>query len=309
VAEPPREAALSDDIGRLTASLIGTAMELAGLAIVVTDTRLDPPGPVIRHVNRHFEAITGYSAAELIGRTPRLLHGPATDRKELDRLRTGLQTDGRFIGATVNYRRDGSTYLNEWVVLPVRGLGGEVTCWLSIQRDAGGSTLPDPNAASLQERVARLLDGVGAIAARILSHPEDGAFEGRLAAMRQAQALSPTPAAGTDLGLLARAIAPAAEQEGPPLSLPPGYAEPLSLALHELSAHASGHTPPRLRWTLSGQGAARQLRLDWTQDGASRPSEGWWMAEGVLSFALGAEVTTETGANGFRATVSVPMQG
>jgi len=311
MAEPEPPPGLSDGVGLLSASLIGTAMDLAGLAVVITDTQLEPPGPVIRYVNPHFEAVTGYSARELIGRTPRLLQGPETDRQELARLRDGLRKGGRFIGATVNYRRDGSTYLNEWVVLPVCGLDGQLTHWLSIQRDATGSPDPQPGAASLQERVARLLDGVGAVAARILSAPEDGPFGGRLEALRQARALSasPDPASGAELGTLARTLAPSVSLEGPPLVLAPGLAEPLALALHELATHAAGGATPRLHWDLVGEGAARQLRLHWSQDGVSRPGEGWWMAEGVLSFALGAEVTAETGADGLRVAIAVPMQG
>ena len=42
-------------------------------AVVVTDGGLAPPGPVIVYANAAFERMTGYSSAELLGRSPRLL--------------------------------------------------------------------------------------------------------------------------------------------------------------------------------------------------------------------------------------------
>ena len=101
---------------------VGEPVESADEAVVITDAPLDPPGPVIRYVNAHFEGFTGYPAAELLGRTPRILQGERTDRAELDRLRRELDERRSFIGATMNYRRDGTAYLNEWIVLPVLGL-------------------------------------------------------------------------------------------------------------------------------------------------------------------------------------------
>lgn len=34
-----------------------------------------------------------------------------------------------------NYRKDGTTYVVEWLVTPVRDAGGRITRWVSVQRD------------------------------------------------------------------------------------------------------------------------------------------------------------------------------
>jgi PAS domain S-box-containing protein len=87
--------------------------------------------------------LTGYAAEELLGRTPRLLQGPNTDRAMLDRLRRQLARGERFAGQAVNYRRDGSEYVIDWHIAPVRaGDAGEssdpsapVTHFVAVQRD------------------------------------------------------------------------------------------------------------------------------------------------------------------------------
>ena len=45
---------------------------------------LDEPGPRIAYANFAFTCLTGYALEEVIGRSPRFLQGPGTDRAELD---------------------------------------------------------------------------------------------------------------------------------------------------------------------------------------------------------------------------------
>ena len=67
---------------------------LSQLSDVVLITKAEPfnlPGPRIIYVNEAFERMSGYSASEVIGLTPRLLQGPRTARSELDRLRRAFE--------------------------------------------------------------------------------------------------------------------------------------------------------------------------------------------------------------------------
>jgi PAS domain S-box-containing protein len=61
--------------------LLLAAVEATGEAILITSAELDEPGPRIEYVNPAFTRMTGYEAAEVLGRTPRLLQGhpPARD--------------------------------------------------------------------------------------------------------------------------------------------------------------------------------------------------------------------------------------
>lgn len=103
--------------------------------ISITTARLDYPGPEIVYVNAAFTRITGYSAAEIIGQTPRILQGQKTDRAVLDRLRQALWQRQVFRGKTVNYRKDGSEFLMEWYVVPLVNRQFQVTHFVAVHRD------------------------------------------------------------------------------------------------------------------------------------------------------------------------------
>lgn len=104
-------------------------------SICITELDLDLPGPRIVYVNSGFEKMTGYSRDEAIGNTPRMLQGPKTDRAVLDRLRERLIDGQCFFGHTVNYRKDGKEFINQWDIHPLTNAEGEITHWVSYQRD------------------------------------------------------------------------------------------------------------------------------------------------------------------------------
>ena len=96
---------------------------------------VDEPGPRIVYVNGAFERMSGYSAADVIGRTTRLLQGPRTARPELDRLRAAIIAWESCRVAVTNYRKDGTPFDVEFDVVPVADETGWYTHWVSMQRD------------------------------------------------------------------------------------------------------------------------------------------------------------------------------
>jgi two-component system CheB/CheR fusion protein len=113
-------------------------------AVCVTDTQLEKPGPHILYVNTKFEQMTGYTAAEVVGKTPRIMQGPKTDRAVLARLKATLRTGGFFHGQAVNYRKDGSELLMAWSITPVGHAGPmQPAAYLAVQHDAGASLVPE----------------------------------------------------------------------------------------------------------------------------------------------------------------------
>lgn len=116
---------------------LALASGIAELAdpVLITRAALQAPGPVIVAVSPGMTALTQYTTEELIGRTPRLFQGPLTERAVLDQLRLACERGQRFIGETVNYRKDGSAYILQWTVDPLRDHSGRVTHFFSVQRD------------------------------------------------------------------------------------------------------------------------------------------------------------------------------
>ena len=99
-------------------------------SILVTDaTRA---GKII-YANKAFKTLTGYAPSEVIGKTPRILQGPATDKNVIARLGDALKKNGRFEGTAINYRKDGTPFIMHWRVLPAK-IGNQTKVWVAIQR-------------------------------------------------------------------------------------------------------------------------------------------------------------------------------
>ena len=104
-------------------------------SILITELDLEDPGPKIVYVNDGFTKMTGYSREEVIGKTPRILQGEKTDRAVLDKLKQRLKDGKPFFGHTVNYRKDGTEFINQWDIHPLTNEKGEITHWVSYQHD------------------------------------------------------------------------------------------------------------------------------------------------------------------------------
>ncbi len=115
--------------------LLASAVENARESVVITDAELNLPGPRILFVNPAFTQITGYSADEVLGKTPRILQGPRTDKTVLARLRGNLARGKTFEGETINYRKDGKDFNLEWQIAPIRNAGGKTTHFVAVQHD------------------------------------------------------------------------------------------------------------------------------------------------------------------------------
>lgn len=104
-------------------------------SIVITDGNLTLPGPQITYVNGAFEKMTGYRKDELIGKTPRILQGPKTDRSFLEKLKKTIGEGKSFQGETFNYKKDRTEYNIEWAISPIKDINNKITHYVSTQRD------------------------------------------------------------------------------------------------------------------------------------------------------------------------------
>lgn len=110
--------------------LQGLALEAAANAIIITNR-----DGVIQWVNPAFTRITGYSAEEAIGQTPRILksnqHGAAFYEDMWGTLLLGRVWRGEI----VNRCKDGRLYTEEQTITPVRNEKGEITHFIAIKQD------------------------------------------------------------------------------------------------------------------------------------------------------------------------------
>lgn len=130
-------------------------IESAAESILITTADLEAPGPSVVYVNPAFERMTGWTRAEIIGRSPRVLQGPRTDRALLAGMRRALAAGGAWEGSAINYRRDGSEFVMEWSIVPLRARDGAVRHYLAVQRDVTRRVTAEREAIDAREAAER----------------------------------------------------------------------------------------------------------------------------------------------------------
>jgi PAS domain S-box-containing protein len=105
-------------------------------SVLITEAEpFDEPGPRILYVNEAFTRMTGYTADEVIGKTPRILQGIKTDKQELARLGKCLRSWQLCESTLINYKKNGEEFWTNFSLNPVADEKGWFTHWVSIDRD------------------------------------------------------------------------------------------------------------------------------------------------------------------------------
>ncbi|MFC6791260.1 HWE histidine kinase domain-containing protein [Methylobacterium komagatae] len=316
--------------------LLRAAVEATGEAILITTADLDEPGPVILYANPAFTKLSCYEAEEAVGRSPRFLQGPGTDRAALDRTRASLEAGEAFQGEALNYRKDGTTYRVEWLITPVHNADGRITNWVSAQRDVTERRAFEDRQAlmvrELHHRVKNTLAMVQAVLnatmrSSVTMAEFSKAFGGRIVSLARTHALITEDEAqvASFEGLLRAELDPYREGdrirlEGPPLKLPSDVAVPVSMALHELTTNALrhgalGHPGGRVVVTWATEDGPSGPWLSWTwneHDGPpptlpTREGFGTRLLNKILTAQVAAEVDVAFEGDGLRIHVRLPL--
>lgn len=166
--------------------------------MALSDPRL-PDHPIIA-VNAAFEAMSGYAAAEIVGRNCRMLQGPGTDPAAARNLGRVIAAGEGCVEWLVNHRKDGTPFWNLLFISPVRDAEGSIIHYFANQHDItkglpdrfseinfGRAHMPAETAAEftrLVHEIAAASDGSDQAHAR--------ALEGVIAAARRLAEVSST---------------------------------------------------------------------------------------------------------------------
>ena len=123
----------------LCLSILETMLLQGYDSVLITDASNNPK---IIYANSAFTQLTGYSADEILGKSPKILQGSSTSQKVIQRLRQCLADVTVFEGETVNYKKDGTIFMMNWRMIPIID-NGELKAWLAIQREKVVTWLPD----------------------------------------------------------------------------------------------------------------------------------------------------------------------
>ncbi len=102
--------------------------------VLITDASFDP-GPHIVYVNDAMVAMSGYSREELIGHGPEIFHGSNVVQEGLGKMQTAIKNKLPCNVDLINYTKEGKAFDVSVNICPVADSTGEVTHWISIQRD------------------------------------------------------------------------------------------------------------------------------------------------------------------------------
>jgi PAS domain S-box-containing protein len=141
--------------------LLESAVENTQDGILITEAKqLDEPGPKLLYVNQAFTRITGYDLNEVLGRTPRLLQGPKTDRSQLDKIRTALSQQKPVQVELLNYRKDGSEFWVELNIVPIANERGQFTHWVALQREITERKQAEAALVASNQQISRILESI-----------------------------------------------------------------------------------------------------------------------------------------------------
>ena len=137
------------------------AVAAASNGIVITDpTRPDNP---IVYVNPAFERITGYAAAEALGRNCRFLQGPATAPEAVADVRSGLAQAREFTVTLLNYRKDGAPFWNELRLAPVFDTAGALVNFIGVLADVSERKRATEQLRLAEERYRAIIEQMPAV--------------------------------------------------------------------------------------------------------------------------------------------------
>ncbi len=109
------------------------AVEQTADSVIITDRQAR-----IEYVNPAFEATSGYTAQEVLGRKPSLLQSGQHDKQFFEALWARLDAGEPWRGTIVNRKKSGELYWSEQTISPMKDDAGRITHFVSVLKDITG---------------------------------------------------------------------------------------------------------------------------------------------------------------------------
>jgi PAS domain S-box-containing protein len=119
------------------------------------------PCPVIVYVNEAFTKMTGYTADEVIGKSPRFLQGINTDKAEINRMIESFRNQLPCEITTVGYKKNGEEFWVNSSMSIMDNLQGITTHWIAVQRDITQKKIAALELQKVYEEKTAILESVG----------------------------------------------------------------------------------------------------------------------------------------------------
>ncbi len=100
-------------------------------SFLITDPR-QTDNPIV-FANDAFVDLTGYSRDEILGRNCRFLQGEDTDPATVGAIRTAIESGKAITVDILNYKKDGTPFLNRLSIRPIVSDNGEIDNFVGVQ--------------------------------------------------------------------------------------------------------------------------------------------------------------------------------
>ncbi|KAJ5497741.1 PAS-associated C-terminal [Penicillium expansum] len=134
--------------GSLPMKFRGTSNALAEVFCLTDPSR--PDNPII-FASEEFHRTTQYGMDYVLGRNCRFLQGPKTNANSVRRLREAIHAGRHHSEMFLNYRRDGSPFMNLLQCAPLCDSHGRVKYFIGAQIDVSGLAMEGASMESLME--------------------------------------------------------------------------------------------------------------------------------------------------------------
>ncbi len=109
---------------------LATVVQQASEAVVIMDANNK-----VQYVNPAFEKNTGYSPDDVIGQSPKMWKGENSDPAHYQQIWETVSSGEVWRGQLTNWRKDGTPYIEDVTVSPVRDASGQIINYVAMKRD------------------------------------------------------------------------------------------------------------------------------------------------------------------------------
>ena len=109
---------------------LACAVESTGSIMLITNQQ-----GLIEYVNPQFTAVTGYTAEEVMGRSPQLLAASETPDEIYQEMRNSVLSGKEWHGDFLNKKKNGQCFRLKSITSPIKDVNGDVSHIVSIQND------------------------------------------------------------------------------------------------------------------------------------------------------------------------------
>jgi two-component system NtrC family sensor kinase len=150
---------------------LSQAVEQSPVNVIITDTDGN-----IEYVNRRFVQVTGYTAAEVLGKNPRILKSGHTPDEEYRTLWRTIKAGDDWSGEFLNKAKDGSLFWERALITSIKNEAGEVAHFLAVKEDITERKQAEEALQQMRLQLAHVarLSTLGEMAAELaheLNHP------------------------------------------------------------------------------------------------------------------------------------------